>query len=735
MIHLPHLIEDLGFILVTAAAVTVLFRKLKQPVVLGYLIAGFLLGPNFPFFPSIKDRASISIWAEIGVIFMLFGLGLEFSFKKLTNVGRTASIAGTFEILFMLTMGFVTGQILDWSTMDSIFLGGIISISSTTVVVRAISELGLKGRNFVSLVYGLLVVEDVIAVLLLVLLSSVAITQTLSGLDLIKSGARLIFFLVLWFLLGIYLLPVLLRRLKNVMSDETTLIISIALCLTMVMIAVRVGFSPALGAFVMGSILAETREGNRIERLLTPVKDLFSAIFFVSVGMLIDPKVIGESYGTIGLISLVTIVGKFVGVSTGSLIAGRSLRNSVQAGMSLAQIGEFSFIIATLGMTLKVTSDFLYPIAVAVSATTTFVAPYLIRSADNFYGWLDKHLPGFIRAQLSIYESSMATTQDLGLIGLFWKEYGRKIFLNSVIVIAFTITFSQFAERRDLLANIPQSGLILCLVTLVVTSPFLWAIVFGAPSVPVQGGPLRQREFGISIIRFLIGAAMTGFVIGEFTSVLAASGLGLILFAAAGAFFFSGFSAPLYKRIEDRFLVNLKEKEREEFKKREKLSSLAPWNSTLVEYTVSPNSKLIAKTLQQARIKEEYGVMIAMIERGGRLISPPSRDELILPFDKLFLIGTEEMLTKAAAVIETPFSGESNFESDDFGLTAVRLSSTSQFVEKPIRECGIREVADGLIVGLERNGEKILNPNSSMVLKPDDVIWVVGDAVKVRSLV
>ncbi|MFP5459830.1 MAG: cation:proton antiporter, partial [Bacteriovoracia bacterium] len=356
MTHLPGLIQDLGFILMTAAAVTLLCKFLKQPVVLGYLIAGFLVGPHVPWVPTITDMESIKVWAEIGVIFLLFSLGLEFSFKKLVKVGGASSITALFEIVFMLVAGFFTGQIIGWSRMDSLFLGGILSISSTTIIVRAFEELGLKKKGFTNLVFGVLIVEDLAAILLLVLLSTVAATQTLSGTALLNSSVQLVFFLVTWFLLGIYLLPGLLNRIKPWLSNETMLIVSLGLCLMMVLVATRVGFSPALGAFVMGSLLAETREGHRIEEILVPVRDLFAAIVFVSVGMLIDPRILVEHGGVILVLTVVTIIGKFLSSATGALVSGQSLKTSVQAGMSLAQIGEFSFIIATLGMTLGVTN-------------------------------------------------------------------------------------------------------------------------------------------------------------------------------------------------------------------------------------------------------------------------------------------------------------------------------------------------------------------------------------------
>lgn len=743
MAHLPNLIQDLGIILMTAAVVSLVFKRLKQPVVLGYLIAGFLLGPNFHFFPTVKDTASISIWAEIGVVFMLFGLGLEFSFKKLTKVGKSASITASFEILFMLATGYLAGQFLGWSKMDSLFLGGILSISSTTIIVRAFEELNMKGRSFVSLVFGVLIVEDLLAILLMVLLSSVAVTQSLSGAELMFSSARLAFFMVLWFLLGIYLLPVLLKKFKDYLSDETTLIVAIGLCLMMVIVASSVGFSPALGAFVMGSILAETREGHRVEHLILPVKDLFSAVFFVSVGMLINLQVLKDYFGIIVFMTVVTIVGKLVSTSLGALVSGRSLKSSVQAGMSLAQIGEFSFIIATLGMTLKVTSDFLYPIAVAVSAVTTFTTPYLIKYSDNIYALIEKRVPQNVKDNLARYESAMNSTSSRGLLSLIWQEYGIKIILNSVVVIAFTLAMSRLALPRIENAfagdNVLPVEILTCLVTIFLCGPFLWAVFLGKPSHAVHyetetADRLRKLQLGLSIIRFFIGGALAGFIVSNFTSILAFSGVLLIVLAALGALFFTRFSEPLYRKIEKRFLSNLTDKERSELEKKSTTPDLAPWNASLAEFTLSPQSPLIAKTLQESRVKEDYGVTIAMVERGGDQILAPTRDELLLPYDKLFLIGTEEQLASVKKVIEVVVKKEPTPLSESFGLISVTLTATNRYIHKTIRNCGLREDAEGLIVGIERKGERILSPDSAMVLMPGDLVWIVGNTVKIKNL-
>ncbi|WP_339839918.1 cation:proton antiporter, partial [uncultured Flavobacterium sp.] len=361
-VHIPNLINDLGLILITAAIAVLIFRKLKQPLVLGYLVAGFLASSHFSFFPSVKDTNSITVWAEIGVIFLLFSLGLEFSFKKLLKVGGTASITALTQIICMIILGYYAGKFMGWNEMNSIFLGVILSISSTTIILKAFDELGVKSQKFTGNVIGALIVQDIVAILMMVLLSTIAVSQQFSGTELIQSLFKLGFFLIIWFVSGIFFIPTLLKKIKPLFTDETLLIISLALCLFMVIFAAGVGFSPALGAFIMGSIIAETNEAEHIEHLVKPVKDLFGAIFFVSVGMLINPETLVEYAFPVMVLTLITILGQSITSTIGTLISGQPLKESVQTGMSLSQIGEFSFIIATLGASLNVTSDFLYPI-------------------------------------------------------------------------------------------------------------------------------------------------------------------------------------------------------------------------------------------------------------------------------------------------------------------------------------------------------------------------------------
>lgn len=750
MIHLPDLIRDLGVILITAAVVILIFKRLGQPVVLGYIIAGFLVSHNVPLMPTVTEVSSIHVWAEIGVIFLLFGLGLEFSFKKLAKVGPAASITAFSEIFFMMGLGYLVGKGLGWSFMDSLFLGGILAISSTTIIVRAFDELGLKAKKFVSIVFGVLVVEDIVAILLLVLLSTVAVTQQFSGTELVFSTLRLGFFIVLWFVVGIFILPLFMEKIRSLLNDETTLIVSIGLCLLMVLLASGVGFSPALGAFVMGSILAETQEGKRIEHLLTPVKDLFAAIFFVSVGMLLDPAIMKDQLGVIVLLSVVTILGKIVSTTMGALIAGQSLRDSVQSGFSLAQIGEFSFIIATLGLTLGVTSDFLFPIAVTVSAVTTFSTPYLIRYSEPAYLWLEQTLPNDIQTRLMSYQKAFNRKNTKPeVFNLFWG-YAGKMLLNSVIVVGIVLAFKAFVHPQILatIGGVRESNVFSAVLCLTLSLPFYWGIIAGHP----KGAPnlsqmdvrqLTGLQLGVSLVRIFVGGTLIVFTIGQFASVLTTGGA-ILLLLSLSATMFTKWGESLYGWFEDRFMMNLKDDEPVRTKALKKAKpQLAPWDVHLSEFVVSQNSELVAKTLMQAALRERFGVTVALIERGHKKILAPRRDDMLLPLDKVFLIGSDEQLMSArdafekdvhlisadADVVESEKPAE-----DNYSLDSLTLDKDSPYVNKSINQCGLREAVQGLIVGVERGEKRILNPDVSFVLEPGDLLWLVGDRDKLKKV-
>jgi CPA2 family monovalent cation:H+ antiporter-2 len=737
VIHLPELISDLGFILITAAVVTLLFRRLNQPVVLGYLIAGFLVGPNIPFLPTVSDPESVKVWAEIGVIFLLFSLGLEFSFKKLAHVGKSASITALFEVVSMVGIGFLTGLALGWSNMDSLFLGGILSISSTTIIVRAFDELGLKGKRFVSLVFGVLIVEDLVAILLLVLLSTVAVTQTLSGVELLSSTLKLGFFLLLWFLIGIYLLPPFLTMVRSLLTDETALVVALGLCLLMVIIATKVGFSPALGAFVMGSLLAETRDAKRIEHLVAPVRDLFAAVFFVSVGMMIDVGVLLQYGPEILLISTVTIVGKFLSSAVGALVSGRNLKDSVAAGLSLAQIGEFSFIIATLGLTLKVTSDFLYPIAVAVSAITTFSTPYLIRSADPLFKWLRVRLPAPVMNMIDRYQVAANQEGKQTFIKLIWLAHGPRTLFSAIITIAIglslnkflqPIALQQFGESTWLTVGFAISALLLA-------APFLWAVVLGRASLELSNeetARLEKLRPGLMIARTLGAFLLITFLINLFVPSGAVIGLVASL-AMIGLALVAKFAAPVYAHFENRFVENLADKDRVDIGSLRPL--LTPWDASLSELVVSPNSEFVGRTLLDSKVKERFGVMVSLIERGSKRILAPNRNHVLMPFDRLFVIGNDEQLQDARRVIEeAPLKSLDTPPPVAFGLSSLLIKQPSRYIGRSLRDCGLREDADGIVVGIERSGTRILNPDSNEVLQEDDLIWVVGDLKKTDRL-
>ena len=497
MIHLPTLITDLGLILGAAAIITIIFKWLKQPLVLGYLIAGFLVGPHFTLLPSVAERESISVWAEIGVIFLLFSLGLEFSFKKLLKVGTPASVTALIEVGFMLSVGYVIGILLGWSRTDSMFLGGMLCISSTTIIIRAFDELGVKGHKFASLVFGILIVEDLVAILLLVLLSTLAVSAQFAGMEMLMSVAKLVFFLMLWFISGIFFLPTFLRKAKKFMNDEMLLITSLSLCILMVWLATLVGFSPALGAFIMGSILAETVFAEKIEHLVKPVKDLFGAVFFVSVGMLFDPNMLLQYLGPILLITVVTIVGQSFSTTIGALISGQPLKSSVQAGMSLSQIGEFSFIIAAMGLALNVTSDFLYPIAVAVSAITTFTSPYMIRASEPVYEWLEKKLPESWIQFFNRYSSkaqSISNSTD-------WQVYVRSGIVNTILLSIITTAIVMLSSyyllpyTRTQLGDNTWATIAGAVCTILLMAPFLWSLAIKQHRKDLVEKFVRQNKY------------------------------------------------------------------------------------------------------------------------------------------------------------------------------------------------------------------------------------------------
>ncbi len=731
MNHLPHLIQDLGLILVVAGLTTLLFKWLKQPVVLGYLLAGLLVGPQLPLFPTITEIENIRIWADIGVIFLLFTLGLEFSFKKLINIGGPASITGLIEISAMLGVGFILGRLMGWPIMDCIFLGGILSIASTTIIIRAFDEQGVKGKKFANLVFGVLIIEDLVAVVLMVLLTTISVSREFAGMEMLLSILKLAFFLTLWFIAGIFFIPSFLSRVQKHLNDETLLILAIGLCLLMVILASLAGFSPALGAFIMGSILAETIQAERIEHIITPVKDLFGAVFFVSVGMLINPTILVDYAGPILLITAVFIFFKVLHVTIGAVISGQPLKTAVFAGMSMGQIGEFSFIIATLGVTLNVTSSYLYPIAVAVSAITTFSTPYMIKAAGPLYARVEKMLPDKWLKTLVRYSTGAQTINSAG----DWQLVLRSFILMSVFALVLStgiiILFTEVVHEIVLenMENFFMASVISVILCLMAISPFLWALVMRKlqpqsfanlwANKRYHGPLIFLRLIRVALAIAIITVMFIVFLPIEYAILSAAILIGLVLFFAKKIHAF-------YLRLETRFFFNFNHREMLEARINRK--ELAPWDAHIAQYVLPVGSPATGKMLEELAIRERMGVNIAMIKRGDHYtVLAPSRYEKIYPGDRMFVIGTDEQLDIFKEFIQPNDEQHKLVEQHDVVLRKLVVEEGSPLLGRSIRDSSIREKTNGLVVGIERGGRRLLNPESYTVFELKDKVWIVGD--------
>lgn len=729
MLHLPNLITDLALILGAAGAISLIFKRLKQPLVLGYIIAGFLIGPNFSLFPTVVEIENIRIWADIGVVFLLFSLGIEFSFKKLIKVGGVSAITAFIEVGATMLMGYLLGNLLGWSGMDSLFLGGILAIASTTIIIRAFEELGVKSQKFTGIVLGVLVVEDLVAVVLMVILSTVAISQTFAGGEMVASLVKLVFFLTIWFLAGIFFIPTFLKKAKRLMNDETMLIVSLALCLLMVVLATAVGFSSALGAFIMGSILAETVHAEKIEHLVKPVKDLFGAVFFVSVGMLIDPQILVQYALPIAAATLVLIIGKPLFVSIGALITGQPLKIALQAGMSLSQIGEFSFIIATLGVSLNVTSGFLYPVAVAVSVITAFTTPYMIKLSSPVYEFFERLLPKRWKESLEKYGAQTRTVTTVS----DWRKILRASILNIVIfsVVITTIILLSIQYVAVIFEGYKWGMAITATLTLLVLAPFLWALSLrrtlheAYARVWIQNkGPLVVLQlFRIALSVFFIGFLLDR-LFSPTTALVAGSIIVIVLLLLSKRI------EAFYSRIEKRFLNNLNERERNK-------PALAPWDTHLADFVIPAGYEGIGKSLQELSLREKFGVNIAKIERDVFIIVAPGKDEKLYPNDHISVIGTDEQLNDFKAAIEPKDGIINDFLAarQQITLKQVLIGSESELIGQSIRKSGIRELTKCLVVGVEREGLRSLNPESDFVFKEGDIVWMVGDARRLQVII
>lgn len=754
MAHLPELIQDMALILLVGALVTILFKRIKQPLVLGYIIAGFLVGPHFNYLPTIVDYENIDTFAEIGVILLLFSLGLEFSFKKLMKVGGAASITAVVEIVFVGLAGYFTGHLLGWAQMDSLFLAGMLASSSTTIILRAFDELGLKSRQFAKIVFGVLVVEDIIVILLMVLLSTIALTQHFQGAEILFTVFKLAFFLALWFLVGIYLLPAFIKRTRKWMDDETVLILSIGLCFGMVLLATQVGFSAELGAFVMGSLIAETVLAEKIEHVTLPIKQLFGTIFFVSVGMMIDPKAMFTYAVPILVITLLTIIGKFFFSALGALFSGQPLKQAVQIGSSMAQIGEFAFIVAALGLSLGVISDFLFPVAIGVSAITTFSTPYMIKLSEPLYNKIVGVLPAKWVARMDRYASEAQRNKDNPLWRKILQEYNRILVTNSIILVAISLLI-KYAFIPLIQTQIDDEFLLNIVVistASVVASPFLWAVLHKQAAIKVGTATVNPYFLNYSSVgivlhatRFLLGVVLIGFFIDQITASSYALLIALPIIIAL-LLCFSKRVGRVHQRIEKQFLSNLNERERLDYlknqgsielqqKNTETNKHFKEWDAYVAELEASDSISFAGMSLYELNWKARFGINIVYIRRNDRTIHLPNGKQRILPYDKVGILGTDEQISQLKLVfdqIARQMVGEEEIDINDVQLIKAQITVESPYSGKSIKNSGIRKDLRSHVVGIERNGARFLNPKSSETILPNDVLWLVGDTKRIK---
>lgn len=736
--ELPHLVKDLALILVVAGIVTIVFKKLKQPLVLGYVVAGFLVSPHMPYIMSVADRADISTWGDIGVMFLLFSLGLDFSFKKILKMGASPIISTCSIVFCMMMLGIVTGHLFGWSRMDSIFLGGMLAMSSTTIIYKAFDDLGLRQQRFAGLVMSVLILEDILAIVMMVMLSAIANGSNPDGGQMIGSLMKIGFFLILWFVVGIFLIPLMLRSMRKFINNETLLIVALGLCCAMAVLSTKVGFSSAFGAFVMGSIFAETIEAERIIKVVEPVKNLFGAVFFVSVGMLVDPAILVEYSWPIVTLVLVIIIGQVIFGSLSFLIGGQSLKSAMQCGFSMAQIGEFSFIIASLGLSLGVIGKFLYPVVVAVSVITTFLTPYMIRMATPAYGMLERRLPKKWIMAMNNLTLAKQTTQPEAKWRTLIKQMVRITVIYSILSgasIALMFTFF-LPFVRQLLPHWWANAA--CgLLTLLFISPFLRAIMMKKNHSEEfkalwNSNPYNRLPLILTIIvRVAVASAFVFYIcyyLTRFTNALMIS----IALAAVALMIISRSLKKRSIKMERLFMQNLRSREivAEVMGRRRPLyeGRLLDRDVHISDFTIPEDSLWAGKMLRELEFRNRYGVHISSILRGSQRINIPNGGTILFPGDNIQAIGSDDQLTAFSEALNTELHDKDpEIEKREMKLHQVVINRNGIFAGKTLRDSGIRDVYNCMVVGLEEGKENLSQMDPSHKLRHGEAIWIVGE--------
>jgi CPA2 family monovalent cation:H+ antiporter-2 len=749
MADVPALINDLAYILVSAGIVTLIFKRLKQPLVLGYIVAGFLVSPHMPYTASVLDTENVHLWADIGVMFLLFSLGLDFSFKKILKMGASPIIS-TITIIFCMSMlGLLVGHIFDWPKMDCIFLGGMLAMSSTTIIYKAFDDLGLRQQQFAGLVMSVLILEDILAIVMMVMLSAIASGSNPDGGQMLGSLVKIAFFLVLWLVVGIFAIPLFLRRVRKLINDEVMLIVALGMCCAMAVFSTKVGFSSAFGAFIMGSILAETVEAEHIEKLVEPVKNLFGAIFFVSVGMLVDPNIIMEYALPIMALVLTILVGQGIFGSISFMLGGESLKSAMRCGFSMAQIGEFSFIIASLGLSLGVISDFLYPVVVAVSVITTFLTPYMIRLATPAYTHLEKRLPSRLIKMMNHLSMSHPNSNEENK----WKKLLTQMSVNTLIyailssatiVLMFTFVLPFMRHLLPGSELNKYANAITGMLTILLIAPFLRAMVMKKNrseewrALWAESNRNRLPLLFTILVRATVAVAYIFYIchyLTRFSNALLIT-IGVV---AVVAIIFSRSIKNRSIRLERLFIMNLRSREIEaqvHGKKRPLYEGrLLDRDIHIADFAVPMNSRWMGHTLRQLDLGRKYGVHVSSILRANYRLNIPDGNYIIFPGDKLQVIGSDEQLAKLGEAINEEVLGEDpNLEHREMKLRQLIIGHESPFVGKTLEESGIRDTYSCMVVGLEEGKENLSPFNPKRRFQEGDIIWIVGEEDNLKTL-
>ncbi len=734
---MPKLISDLAIMLLTAGAVAVIFKRLRLPLVLGYILAGFLVGPYMPYFFTVADESSIKTWSEIGIIVLMFGLGLEFNLHKLASVGTTAVVTALTEVFGMLAVGYLVGQALGWGSMDSVFLGGMLSMSSTTIIIKAFDELGVRQEGFAQLVFGTLVIEDIAGIFMMIILSTVSVSKSISGGALALQLGMLVLYLALWLILGIYILPTLLRRAERYMNDETLLLASLGLCFGMVLLAEWLGFSSALGAFLAGSLLAGTVHAERVEHLSAGVKDLFGSIFFLSVGMLIDPAMILKYLGPILILTVATVAGKLIISSLGVLLSGQSLQRAVRCGCALAQIGEFAFIIASLGMSLGVIADYIYPIVVSVSVITTLTTPFFIKKSEKIYELIRRLLPASVAKKLERYTSEEQAAHTDGDWLRYLKRYVRVTALYGVLMTGVTL-LAQFVlapalERMPMISESVGSGLciLFCVAGVALfVRPMLDLHSTEYTTLWVKSPSNRLPLFTLTALRYLLIVFIVFF---PFQALLDFSGVWLLPLMLLVIFLIerSGWLSSAYISAEARFMANFNERSLQ------RGDEGTEWlDEKLFVQALEIGKEQSGKSLRQLDWGKNFSVNAVQIVRGRKRLFMPSAGAELREGDRLLLIGRSEDLRSLRMSLCLPeemelptlraYTEAQDGTGEPFYATAIPVGRESELAGKTIRSCGLRQKYDCMILGLQRARLPILQPDVNMTIQQGDLVWILG---------